>query len=429
MAVVLVLFGMFALLLALEVPVAISLGLPAVTTIILFRLTTFDSVARTLFTAVDSFSFIAIPLFIIAGLVLARSGISEKLMRLASLLLGRIRGGLAMVLVIVSIFFAGISGSGPADVAAIGAVMIPVMVSLGYEAAFTSALMAAGGAIGIIVPPSIALIIYGVVAEVSIEKLFLAGILPGVVVGGCLIGMIVLRRDLPIAAGDVADGAHWREIWRALKDAFFGLLAPVIILGGIYSGIFTAIESAAVAVMYALAVDLLFHRNVRVRDLISILCEAGVISAQVLIIVACASLFACVLNEQGIAAGIASGLMGVTGNKYLLLLVINIILIAAGCVLDAISIFYIFLPILLPVIDAFGIDRIHFGIIMTVNLAIGQITPPVGVNLFVASGLSKEPLTRVCRAALPIIGVEAIALLIVTYIPQLSLLIPHLAGR
>jgi len=425
----LILFGLFALLLALEAPVAVSLGVPAVVTIMLFRLTTFDSIARTMFSAVDSYNLTAIPFFVIAGSILARSGISARLVRLASILVAGVRGGLAIVLVIVSIFFAGISGSGPADVAALGAVLIPAMIAAGYEESFTCALMAAGGGIGIIVPPSIALIIYGVVAEVSIEKLFLAGILPGFVVGGCLIALILFKGDLGRAAPAGLPQAGLKDLWKAFKEAFFGLLAPVIILGGIYSGIFTAIESAAAAVMYALIVDVLVYRELKPKDLVRILTDAGIVSAQVLIIVSCASLFAWILNDQGIAAGAAQGLTGLTSNKILLLLLINVMLIAAGCVLDAISIFYIFLPILLPVVDGLGIDRIHFGIIMTVNLAIGQVTPPVGVNLFVAGSISKVPLAKASRAALPIIAAEAAALLLITYIPQLSLFIPGMLGR
>ena len=423
MAVGITLVLIFAALVVLETPIAAALGISSVVTILAFQVTTFDQIARTVFSQIDKFTLIAIPLFIIAGTVFSKCGISRRLVKLASLIVGDLRGGLAIVLVVVSIFFAAISGSGPASVAAIGIIVIPAMVAAGYEGGFTSALMAAGGGIGIIIPPSIALIIYGVIAEASIEKLFLAGVVPGMLVGIALIGIIRMQPETEQMKAARRRGSL-REIRGAFCDAFFGLLAPLIILGGIYSGIFTAIESAAVAVVYAVLVDVVIYREMSLRELFGVFAEAGSTSAQVLIIVACASLFAYVLHAEGIAGSVADGLRNLTSNKYVMLLLINVVLIGFGCILDAISIFYILLPILLPVVDALGIDRVHFGIIMTVNLAIGQVTPPVGVNLFVASSISDVPLARVSRAAIPIVAAEVVALLFITFIPQLSLFLP-----
>lgn len=425
MGVGITLIGIFTALVLLEAPIAAALGVSSVVAILLFRVTTFDNIARTVFSQIDSFTLIAIPLFITAGAILGKSGISKRLVNLASLIVGNMRSGLAIVLVIVSMFFAAISGSGPASVAAVGMIVIPAMIAAGYDAGFASALMAGGGAIGIIIPPSIALIIYGVIAETSIERLFLAGVIPGIVVGGALIVLVLLQPETEKMKQGRRRGSL-REIATAFREAFFGLLAPLIILGGIYSGIFTAIESAAAAVVYAILVDLVVYRELSLRELSRILAEAGTASAQVLIIVACASLFAGVLNAEGIAGGIAEWLQGLTPNRWLMLLAINVVLLAFGCILDAISIFYILLPILLPVVEKLGIDPIHFGIIMTVNLAIGQVTPPVGVNLFVASSISKAPLAGVSRAAISVVAAQIVALLLITYIPALSLFLPGL---
>ncbi|NOZ19933.1 MAG: TRAP transporter large permease [Planctomycetes bacterium] len=425
MAAGITLFVLFAALIILEAPVAAALGISGVVAMVAFHAAPFSQIASSVFSQIDSFALVAIPLFIIAGSIFGKSGISRRLVNLASLLVGNVRGGLAIVLVIVSMFFAAISGSGPASVAAVGIILIPAMIAAGYDSGFTSALMAAGGSIGIIIPPSIALIIYGVISGASIERLFLGGVFPGLLVGLALIAVIRRQPDTEQMKKARRRGSL-REIWTAFREAFFGLLAPLIILGGIYSGKFTATESAAVAVVYAMVVDVLIYREMDLRDVFKTLAEAGSTSAQVLIIVACASIFKYVLEEQEIASAVADALIGLSANKYVMLLLINVMLIAFGCVLDAISIFYILLPILLPVIDQLGIDRVHFGIIITVNLAIGQVTPPVGVNLFVASSISGVPLAKVSRAAVRIVAAELAALLLITYIPQLSLWLPSL---
>ncbi|MEW6359227.1 MAG: TRAP transporter large permease [Planctomycetota bacterium] len=425
MAAGILIFTIFFVLVILETPVAAALGLSGVVAMLVFGSAPLDQIARCVFSQIDSFTLIAIPLFIIAGSIFGKSGISRELVNLASLIVGDLPGGLAIVLVIVSMFFAAISGSGPASVAAVGIILIPAMIASGYDPGFTSALMAAGGSLGIIIPPSIALIIYGVIANTSIEKLFIGGVLPGVIVGLALIGVIRFQPETE-AMNKARRRGSLREIGHAFRKASWGLLAPLIILGGIYSGVFTAIESAAVAVVYAVVVDVFIYREMALRDGLRILAEAGSTSAQVLIIVACASIFKYVLEAEGIAEGIADSLKGLTSNRYVMLLLINVMLLAFGCVLDAISIFYILLPILLPVVDELGIDRLHFGIIMTVNLAIGQVTPPVGVNLFVASSIADVPLATVSRSAIKIVVAQIVALLLVTYIPQLSLWLPGL---
>jgi len=415
-----VLFGSFGLLLALNFPIAVALGISSILSIVLFDLAPLQLIPHQLVSATDSWTLLAVPFFILAGNLFAKTAISSRLIRLATVVVGRFPAGLAMVAVIVSIFFAGISGSGPADTAALGAILIPGMVRAGYDRSSAAALMAAGGGIGIIIPPSIALLIYGVVANASVSKLFIAGILPGVLVGLSLfvVSYLLFGRDPGIRSEKRGSP---REIAAAFKDAAWGLMAPLIILGGIYGGIFTATEAATVAVVYGAVVGLFIHRDMKIADLPGILVDTGVTTGVVMLLVCTASLFAWVLNTSGIAAAAAGGLMRLATGKVVGLLLINCILIAAGCLMDAISIFYVFLPILLPVVKALGIDLVHFGVVMTVNMAIGQITPPVGVNLFVACGIAGIPMKKISRAVVPMVAAQAAALLVVSFWPGLSL--------
>lgn len=421
----LTLFGSFVIMLLFDFPIALALGASSLLTVVFFSLVPLAFFPQLLFATSDSFTLLAIPFFVFAGIILGHTSISRRLIDLADSLVGSVPGGLAIVGIIASLFFAGMSGSGPAGVAAIGLVLIPAMKSAGYDDDFSAVLCAASGGIGIIIPPSIALIVYGFIAEVSISKLFLAAIIPGIVVACALITISVvisLKRDY---SGDTESRKRHSPVV-AFKRAFWGLLAPVIILGGIYGGVFTPTEAAAVAVVYSVAVDMFIYRSLKPKEIIHIAAEAGVTSAVIMSIVVTAGLFAWILNTQGIAAGVAAHIMKLSTNKWVLLLVINGIVFLAGLFLDAISIFYLFLPILLPVIRTIGIDPVHFGIIMTVNLAIGQVTPPVGINLVAASGVSGVTLRRIAGSALPFVFSECVALAIVTYIPELSLFIPRL---
>lgn len=420
-------------LLLLEVPVASALGFTALAALALFDPGRLWAMPQTFFAAMKPFNLIAIPFFIVAGILLGRSGISRRLVNLANCLVGHRAGGLGVVTVVVSIFFAGISGSGPADVAALGLILIPAMVEAGFPRSFSAALMAAGGGIGIIVPPSIALILYGVVAQdfaptVSISALFIAGIIPGIIVGLSLILYILLfqRRTQQSGASQKEHSARSMPLGKAFREAFWGLLAPVIIIGGIYSGVFSPTEAAAVVVVYALAVDVLVYRELRWKDLLSALCEAGATSGNVMFIVASASLLAWVLNWFDVVQEASEILLSLHMHKWITLLLMNAIVLVAGCVLDAISIMYLLMPILIPVAQKLGVDPNHFGIIVVVNLAIGQITPPVGVNLFVACGVSRTGLGEISRAVWPLIAAEVAALLLITFMPALSLALPEL---
>lgn len=416
----LLLFGSFGVLLFLNFPIAVALGISSVLSIVAFDLAPLQLVPQQLFSATDSWTLLAVPFFILAGNLLSKTAISERLIRLATVVVGQFPAGMALVAVIVSIFFAGISGSGPADTAALGAILIPGMVKAGYDRRSAAALMAAGGGIGIIIPPSIALLIYGVVANASVSKLFIAGILPGVLVGLSLfvVSYFLFGRDPGIRP---EKRGSLREIGSALKDAFWGLMAPLIILGGIYGGVFTATEAATVAVVYGAIVGFFIHRDLSLSDLPEILVDTGVTTGVVMLLVCTASVFAWVLNTSGTAAAAASGLMHLASGKAVGLLLINGILILAGCFMDAISIFYVLLPILLPVVKALGVDLVHFGVIMTVNMAVGQITPPVGVNLFVACGIARIPMKEISRAVIPMVVAQSAALLVITFWPGLSL--------
>ena len=332
-----------------------------------------------------------------------------------------------MVCVIVSCFFAAISGSGPATVAALGMIIIPAMTRVGYDKASSAALMSTAGAIGIIIPPSITFVIYGSITGKSVGALFASGILPGLLMGFSLIlAMQFVSRDRPL---DLLPKASWPERWKNFKEAFWGLMMPVIILGGIYGGIFTPTEAAAVSAVYGLIVGLFIYRTLRWKDLLSLLRDSVSQTAVVMFIVGTASLFAWVLTVTGIAASASNALVEICGgNKYIFLLIVNVILLIAGCFIDANSAMYIIVPILYPVATSLGIDGVHLGCIMVMNLAIGLVTPPVGVNLYVGCGISNISLKQISKAVLPFVGASLLALLLTTYIPFFAMGIPSLLG-
>jgi C4-dicarboxylate transporter DctM subunit len=412
--------SLFALIL-LGVPIFVTLLLP----VMVFLGTTTSTppmlVIQRLFSGIDKFPLMAIPFFILAGNIMAQGGLSKRLIRLANALVSPFLGGLAMTAVASSMFFAAISGSSPATVIAVGKVMLPAMMREGYPRSFTIGLLMSAGSLGIIIPPSIFMIVYGAVTGVSIGALFLAGIGAGLVYGLVFILVCaVYARYRGIARSAAWDGA---EIVAALRDSLWGLAAPIIILGGIYGGFFTPTEASAVAVIYATLVTTVLYREMTWRELLDCTVQSAITTSQVMIIVAAASAFAWYLTTSGFANGISGLLSGMDHNPVLLLLVINVIVIIAGMVLDPNSIIIILVPFIAVVAAQAGIDPIHLGIVLSVNAAIGMFTPPFGLNLFVSTGLGASYREAIAGSA-PFIAAAILALLVITFFPQVSLWLP-----
>ena len=421
-----ILFISFAVLLLMGAPIAVCLGTSSVVAMIAQGAgrpldTVMSSLPMIVSASTSKFVLLAIPFFILAGNIMEKAGISEKLIKLAEACVGHIRGGLAIVCVIVACFFAAISGSGPATVAALGVIIVPAMIKSGYKPAFSAALMAAAGAIGGIIPPSITFVVYGSIADTSIGDLFIAGLIPGLLMGFALMVVALLvgrKSDLK-----TLPKASRKERWLAFKDAFWGLMMPVIILGGIYGGIFTPTEAAAVSVVYGLFVGIFIYKKIRLKEFYALLLDTTSTTATVMFITAAASLFAYVLTRARLDVAISSALQNATGgNVIVFFIIVNIILLIAGCFLDSTSALYIFTPLFVPVAQALGVNLIHLGVVMIVNLAIGLFTPPVGVNLYVACGVGNVNLKQISKAVVSLIIAALIVLLLVTYIPKISLL-------
>ncbi|MBP1919030.1 TRAP transporter large permease [Youngiibacter multivorans] len=419
-----ILFASFLVLLLMNVPIAITLGLSSLVALLAEGIDPII-VPMNVYASTSKFVLLAIPFFILGGNIMERVGISRRLIVLAEKFVGHLKGGMAIVCVLVACFFAAISGSGPATVAALGMIIIPAMIKTGYSPEFSSALMASSGAIGVIIPPSITFVVYGSIAGASIGTLFIAGVIPGILVGlGLVVVALVIGKKLNLKT---SEKASWRERLIALKDAFWGLMMPVIILGGIYGGIFTPTEAAAVSAVYGLFVGLFIYRSINVKELYQILVDSTSQTAVVMLITATASLFAWVITVSGIGAAITSLFINVSGGSTIkFFIIVNVILLIAGMFLDSTSALFIFTPLFLPVAKVLGINLIHLGVVMIVNLAIGLVTPPVGVNLYVACGIGNINLQRISKAAIPLLLVSLAILLAITYVPQISLLLPGL---
>jgi len=418
-----ILFGTFIVLLLLNVPIAVALSLAAVICIFRDGLP-LQMVANITYSNMTKFLLLAIPFFVLAGNIMEKAGISEKLINLCDKMVGHRRNGLAFVTVITSCFFAAISGSGPATVAALGGILIPAMQRAGYGSAMPAGLLATTGSIGIIIPPSIAYVVYGAISGASIGTIFIAGVIPGILMGLALcIAAMMSTRKLDIVQKEKAGSA---ELLKALWAAVPGLLMPVIILGGIYGGLFTPTEAAAVAAVYGLLVGVFLYRNIKLRELVDIFVSSGRMSSTIMLIVAGAAMFAWFCETSGVTQTISEALFEASPNKYVFLLLINLVLLIAGCFIEANSALYIFVPIMLPVAIKFGYDPVALCIVMTMNLAIGLVTPPVGVNLFVACGVAKLTIKQITAKLWPFLIASIICLLIVTYFPQISMLLPGL---
>ncbi len=419
-----ILFGSFFALLLLNVPISVCLGLSSVATLIYAGMP-LNIIATNTYTGMSKFLLLSIPFFVLSGNIMAKAGISKRLVDYADACVGHKRGGVAIVCVIVACFFGAVSGSGPATVAALGIILIPAMIDRdGFEAPFASALMATSSSIAIVIPPSIAFIVYASITGQSVGDLFMAGIVPGILMGLALVVVVMweCRRKGIQPSREKATRLQRRA---AFKSAFWAFLMPIIILGGIYGGLFTPTEAAAVSVVYGLFVGFFIYKELKVKDLFDILVDSAKTTGGIMFIIATASLFSYVLMTEGIAKSAQDLLLDVSGNKYVFLVIVNIIFLIAGCFVDANSAMYIFIPIMMPVARTLGIDLVQFGIIATVNLAIGQVTPPVGVNLFVASGLKirdniSVSVTQISKAVWPMIVMCIVVLLVVTYVPFVS---------
>ena len=427
----LILFGTFFVLLFLNIPICVSLGLSSVAAMLYSGDKIASIVPTNIYSSMAKFLLLAIPFFVLSGNIMAKAGISTRLVQFIDDCIGHRRGGIAIVCVVVACFFGAISGSGPATVAALGIILIPAMINRGgFSAPFSSAMMATASSIAIVIPPSIAFVVYAsIVGNVSVGDMFMGGILPGIMMGAALVAVIVIEaRRKGLSAS--REKANWGERWKSFRTAFWGFLMPVIILGGIYGGYFTPTEAAAVSVVYGLFVGVFIYREVKLRDLYEILADSAKTTGGIMLIIGAASLFSYVCTVHGISKAAQALLLNVAGNKYMFLIIVNVIFLIAGCFVDANSAMYIFIPIMYPVAQQLGINLVHFGVIATVNLAIGQVTPPVGVNLFVAIGISskiqglrdktKVTIESISKAVWPMIVACIIALLLITYIPFFS---------
>ena len=415
----LVLFGSFFVLLLMTVPIGYAIGISSLIAIYYYSDIPLMMIAQKTITGVDSFPLLAIPFFMLAGNLMSSGGIAKRLVNFFDTLFGHVTGGLGMVTIVVCMFFAAISGSAVATVSAVGAFMIPEMVSHGYNKSFSAALTAAAGTIGVIIPPSIPFVIYGVVSGTSITDMFTAGFLPGVLMGVAL--MVVcyfVSKKYGYKGKEKASTPT--EIWKAFKEAFWAILSPVIILGGIYSGKFTPTEAAVISVVYSFIVGVFVYRELDLKGAYQAFRDAIVVNGSTTFMVGFSTVFAAFLTMAQIPTMIANGILGITDNGILILLIVNLFLLVVGMFIDNIPATIILTPILLPICEGVGMHPVTFGIMLTMNLAIGFCSPPYGINLFVASSISKvsiEDLSK--RIVKPLLGLLAV-LLLITYCPFLT---------
>ena len=423
---VLFLFLLLFLLMFIGVPIAASLGLAGSITIMLFSPDSVRSLAIKLFETSEHYTLLAIPFFLLSGAFMTTGGVAKRLIDFANACVGHIRGGLAIGAVLACMLFAALSGSSPATVAAVGSIAIAGMVRSGYPQAFGAGIVCNAGTLGILIPPSIVMVVYAAATEQSVGKLFMAGVIPGIMLGVVLmVAIYIVARIKKLPA---LPRASFREWLRSAREAFWGLLLMVIILGGIYTGMFTPTEAAAVAAVYAGFVALFVYKDLKVRDCPKVLLESGKLTIMLMFIIANAMLFAHVLTTEQIPQTITAWVVELGLQPWQFLLVVNIVLLVAGAFMEPSAIILILAPILFPIAMQLGIDPIHLGIIMVVNMEIGLITPPVGLNLFVTSAVTGMPLTAVIRAAMPWLMLLLSFLMIITYIPAVSMALPNWLG-
>ncbi len=424
---VVVLFIIFVIALVIAIPVSISLGIASVLPSIFDSSFTVGAkyLIRAMFGGLDSFPLLAVPMFVLSGIIMAKGGISKKLFNVFAYFLGKFTAGMPCAVVVTCLFYGAISGSAPATVAAVGSMTIPILTSLGYDLIFSTSLVAVAGGLGVIIPPSIPFIMYGMASGASVSDLFLAGIIPGILIGLLLMGYAIFYckkhgEDKEKINAEVKV-LHDKGLLGVLKESAFALLSPVIILGCIYSGVASPTEAAVISVFYALIVSLFIYKSIKFKDIWSILVEAIKTYTPILFILAASTAFSRVLTLMQVPQTVSEFILNNFKSPVAILLVINAFLLIVGMVMDTTPAILILTPILLPIVEAIGMDPIQFGVIMVVNLAIGFVTPPIGVNLFVASSMTDVPVMSISKKAVPMIGLFLIALLLITFIPAISM--------
>jgi len=420
-----ILFAVFFITLFLNVPIALCLGFSSVAAILLTTDIPHMVIMQSMFGNTNNFTLMAVPFFILAGNLMQNGGVSRRLIDFCKVLVGNFPGGLGHVAILASMIFAAISGSGPATVAALGLITIPEMVKAGYDKSYASALQASAGGIGVIIPPSIPMVVYSALASTSVAAMFSGGIIPGIMIG-CFL-MIVnyfLSKKRGYGTNEVIEKTPG-IVWKSFKEAFWALLMPVIILGGIYSGIFTPTEAAGVAVVYGFIVGVFIYKELKLKNMKKMLVDSGIMTAVCMIIMAMAAPFGWVITAEQIPVKIAEA-FSLFQSKYAFLLACNLLFLLIGCFMSSLAALIIVTPIFLPILQNLGVDLIHFGVMMVINLEIGMMTPPFGVNLFVACGIGKITIEQIARKILPFVAVTIIALFIIAYVPQIITFLPTL---
>ncbi|SFP31399.1 TRAP transporter large permease [Tranquillimonas alkanivorans] len=410
----LLLFGVFAVLLLIGVPVAVAIGAGTMAAVWASGVPLLV-MPQQMFAGINSFALVAVPMFILAGDIMAAGKISTRLVALADALIGFLKGGLSVVSILAAMFFAAISGSGAATTAAVSATLVPELKAKGYDPASAASLIAAGGTIGVVIPPSVPMILYAVIAQESVAKLFLNGFIPGVLMGVALIAIALVqghRRAYPSGSA-----FSFVTIWRTFRAAFWGLMTPVIILGGIFSGIFTPSEAAVVAVDYAILVSLFIHRDLGLKDIYRLCIRAGVTTAVIMFVISASAALSWALSNWQVPAQIANGVLALSQEPAVILAMILVVVLVTGVFIETASALIILTPILLPLVTQLGVDAVHFGIILVVGLSIGMITPPVAINLYVASSVTNIGLERIATAVFPYLAALVLVLGLVTYVP------------
>ena len=421
------LFILFVVFLIIAIPVGITLGITAVLPHIFDPSFTVGAkyLIRAMFGGLDSFPLLAVPMFVLSGIIMAKGGISRKIFDIFAYFFGRFTAGMPCAVIVTCLFYGAISGSAPATVAAVGSMTIPILIGLGYDKTFSTSVVAVAGGLGVIIPPSIPFIMYGMASGASVSDLFLAGIIPGLVIAALLMGFSVFYckkngEDKVRIEAEIGK-LHEKGFGKVFRESFWAILSPVIVLGCIYSGITSPTEAAVISVYYALIVSLFIYKEIKFSDLWGILVEAIKTFTPILFILAASTAFSRVLTLMQVPQTVSSFILGNFSSKVVILLVINVSLLVVGMVMDTTPAILILTPILLPIAQGIGMDPIQFGVIMVVNLAIGFVTPPIGVNLFVASALTDVPVMEIARKAMPMIGLFLAALLLFTFVPAFSL--------